>query len=487
MADGRKSGVSFSFTKKASSKYSSKGNALKPDDTKVKEEETDYIHSAEGKELKSVKPEEKPTEKVIPCQTKNRWILPPDAKFVNSLDRQAAEELIKAVSGDDKEEIDNDNVAIPMLMRNALPDVEGYEKNEKLDIALRPQQSTMEDYQEMPVSAFGAAMLRGMGWKKGQAIGGTNKGLAEPIEYIPRSKGLGLGAERRPPTDEMLQGRKRKPGDPSSKNMSGPIKEKDGRVRHFKGVGETVLQETLDYRAGTGVVIEKGPHRDMCGKIVAVDVDTSRITVQLHLSKENITLHQFNARLVDDVEYKTLSRQDVAKENSRRSEKEPKASKRSKGDDQASEKQHSRSKYSKKDKDDGKSKSSSHKDSETPAKCWLYPQTRVRIISRDFKKGKYYNKKVQVVDVVSRDRCVCQTEEGRLLEDVPQSALETIVPKTLDAHVRVVGGQHRGQLGVLLKRDTSKYSAVIQLSLYKNIITVDYDDICEHVGDVNEF
>lgn len=26
--------------------------------------------------------------------------------------------------------------------------------------------------------------------------------------------------------------------------MSGPIKEKDGRVRHFKGVGETVPQET---------------------------------------------------------------------------------------------------------------------------------------------------------------------------------------------------------------------------------------------------
>lgn len=40
---------------------------------------------------------------------------------------------------------------------------------------------------------------------------------------------------------------------------------------------------------------------------------------------------------------------------------------------------------------------------------------------------------------------------------------------------------------MLLKRDTSKYSAVIQLSLDKNIITVDYDDICEHVGDVNEF
>lgn len=40
---------------------------------------------------------------------------------------------------------------------------------------------------------------------------------------------------------------------------------------------------------------------------------------------------------------------------------------------------------------------------------------------------------------------------------------------------------------MLLKRDTSKYSAVIQLVLDKNIITADYDDICEHVGDVNDF
>ena len=43
----------------------------------------------------SIKPEEKPKEKVIPCKTKNRWILPEDAKFVDSLDRQAAEELLK--------------------------------------------------------------------------------------------------------------------------------------------------------------------------------------------------------------------------------------------------------------------------------------------------------------------------------------------------------------------------------------------------------
>ena len=43
----------------------------------------------------SVKPEDKPKEKVIPCLAKNRWILPAEAKFSNSLDREAAEELMK--------------------------------------------------------------------------------------------------------------------------------------------------------------------------------------------------------------------------------------------------------------------------------------------------------------------------------------------------------------------------------------------------------
>ena len=69
-----------------------------------------------------------------------------------------------------------------------------------------------------------------------------------------------------------------------------------------------------------------------------------------------------------------------------------------------SEKQNESSKYSKKYNDSSKSKSSSHNDhsepqkrSEKPAKCWLYPQTRVRIISKDYRKGKYYSKKVEEV------------------------------------------------------------------------------------------
>lgn len=54
MAEERKSGVSFSFSKRkpAIKSYSSEKNALSIDEDKVKDDEKDYIHSAEEKELK---------------------------------------------------------------------------------------------------------------------------------------------------------------------------------------------------------------------------------------------------------------------------------------------------------------------------------------------------------------------------------------------------------------------------------------------------
>ena len=48
--------------------------------------------------------------------------------------------------------------------------------------------------------------------------------LAEPIEYIPRSKGLGLGAERRPPPGGVGPGRRRKPGDETSNKVFRNVK-----------------------------------------------------------------------------------------------------------------------------------------------------------------------------------------------------------------------------------------------------------------------
>jgi hypothetical protein len=41
----------------------------------------------------------------------------------------------------------------------------------KNDMANRPQESGLEDYERVPIEDFGVALLKSMGWKEGQGIG----------------------------------------------------------------------------------------------------------------------------------------------------------------------------------------------------------------------------------------------------------------------------------------------------------------------------
>eukprot|EP01052_Picozoa_sp_SAG31_P026328 SAG31_NODE_2379_length_5836_cov_4.527453_4_plen_131_part_00 len=51
----------------------------------------------------------------------------------------------------------------------------------------------------MPIESFGGALLRGMGWQPGKAIGLNSKGPVVAVEYVPRHQRLGLGATPKPP------------------------------------------------------------------------------------------------------------------------------------------------------------------------------------------------------------------------------------------------------------------------------------------------
>lgn len=66
------------------------------------------------------------------------------------------------------------------------------------DIASAPASATLDDYARVPVEQFGAALLRGMGWKDGEGIG-SQKGKKMPRDTgkVParRANLLGIGAK----------------------------------------------------------------------------------------------------------------------------------------------------------------------------------------------------------------------------------------------------------------------------------------------------
>ncbi|KAH9919831.1 DExH-box splicing factor binding site-domain-containing protein, partial [Fomitopsis serialis] len=80
----------------------------------------------------------------------------------------------------------------------------------KQDVVELPESASLEDYERVPVSQFGAALLRGMGWKEGMAASKKNKGPVDP--YLPQARPalLGIGAKEKEVFDDGSKGKKGK-------------------------------------------------------------------------------------------------------------------------------------------------------------------------------------------------------------------------------------------------------------------------------------
>lgn len=92
-----------------------------------------------------------------------------------------------------------------------------------------PDPSSLEDYARVPVSQFGAALLRGMGWKEGTAASRKpGKGLVQP--YLPEARPalLGIGAKEQEVYDDgsTRKGTKR----PERRYVPVVRKDRDGNV-----------------------------------------------------------------------------------------------------------------------------------------------------------------------------------------------------------------------------------------------------------------
>uniref|UniRef100_A0A3Q2R3Y1 G-patch domain and KOW motifs-containing protein n=1 Tax=Fundulus heteroclitus TaxID=8078 RepID=A0A3Q2R3Y1_FUNHE len=474
--------VSFGFTKKVSKFTPATGGALT---TKA---EKDYLTGIVKNELQSSKPTEKPKELIIPLIQKNRWKgaaqsgegtgkAEAPAQDRDSVESQAVKELIE----DSRRQLElwqngpqperNLNLSIPLLMQNKVP--EGFEDGDRVKVDLRPEPSTEADYESIPVEAYGLAMLKGMGWKKEEGIGLTFKQDVKPIEHQLRPKGLGLGADRSAIKD-LEPGKRQRPPKPGE---------------------ERAKEEELVMAPGGCILVQSGAHKELYGKIEGVDADNARVVVKLAIGGKTVTVSQYGVKLVGRKEYEKYSK-DLSRLSKAHKDKE-KEKERQRLEEKEQRSNSDKVKHQSSERDEGKARKRKQRESsqdreKPPVKearqasappSWLQRDLKVRFIDKAFKAGRYYNSKMRVEDVLTPFTCVCRTEEGRLLDDVKQDMLETIVPKREHDAVMVVLGEHRGQVGRILQRDKDKCRAMVQLDRYEEkLFTLDYDSICHYVG-----
>lgn len=72
------------------------------------------------------------------------------------------------------------------------------------DVASRPDPAGLDEYAAVPVDEFGAALLRGMGWKEGDVVGKRKNQIIKPRDIARRPALLGIGAKEVPGGVEVL-------------------------------------------------------------------------------------------------------------------------------------------------------------------------------------------------------------------------------------------------------------------------------------------
>jgi len=385
-----------------------------------------------------------------------------------TLDELAAEEIIRDALNEGKPD-EGDARTVPLTVQNqieGLEDITDEKERFLYDLASRPDEAGEQEYEDMPIEDFGNAMLRGMGWTPGTAIGLNNKGLVEPIEFVKRAGyRLGLGAT---PKDIPVKKKKYiKPGEsrepaPIMVAAAGP----DGKVRHVKGIGEKLVPLKKGLQQNDLVGIVSGPHEGLYARVVGGSGDDD-LVVRLESSSEDVIVAKSDVSVVD---LSKLSEEHPAYKFMKKERKE-----RERAERENDEK-----------KDKKSSKKSSKSSSEDSSRTWLRPHIMVRVVSKSFENGKYYNKKVRVLDVTGHNECIIQLENGQLVEGVKQRMLETFIPPQ-GARVMVVEGENRGKIGKLMEKTSGDNgTAIVQLMGDLSIESYSLDNIAYYVGSREE-
>ncbi|KAJ3231895.1 hypothetical protein HDU81_003460 [Chytriomyces hyalinus] len=165
---------------------------------------------------------------------------------------------------------------VPILQQNAVPGIQNLtDPKEKYlyDVSLRPDEATIQDFEDVPIEDFGIAMLRGMGYKEDES-----KMKDDFVFNKPRPNLLGLGAE--PPKPPPAGSKDKK-----SKNTWDRDNEKSARSSSSKSVSDT--SKSNPYAPERRVkLLKDGKNHGLVGVIISCKHKKDGIALKIALENK---------------------------------------------------------------------------------------------------------------------------------------------------------------------------------------------------------
>mmetsp|Transcript_89 Transcript_89/g.96 ORF Transcript_89/g.96 Transcript_89/m.96 type:complete len:471 (+) Transcript_89:144-1556(+) len=431
-------------------------------DKEAKENNVDFITTID-ENTKTIEP----PSLVIPL-TKNAWI-------TSKEDAAAVEAILNETSNNNKNDSENKEIKSikPILQSNMIPglmNIENEDDRFKHDVSLRANNIDVksECYVDTKIEDFGAALLRGMGWK------GSLSDESEPNKQ-PRPGRLGLGAQVRPPSPPSLSKNKiKKPGQKDSINH---IKQND----HWKKEAEKKIKDQ-NLKIGDIVWLRDSRYiksdsvtRAYISKLTGIP-GLNRIEVILEgETYEMTTVLKTDAILIEESELKTRpfiynnQHQNKPEKNNIKSENNNKDKKRS-----LSSHEQNKNELDKNDNDDS---SKTSKRSKTSSLSWVIKGCKVRVVSN---KNPYHKQKGIVINIDKDDKndkeriSLKMDSDGEIIKHLKEYELETVIPSIGDM-VMVVKGSYRKYKAEILKKDRDKEEIQIRINGHREYFS--FDDV----------
>ncbi|XP_031118871.1 protein MOS2-like [Ipomoea triloba] len=338
----------------------------------------------------------------------------------------------------------------------------------KEDLMRLPDDNGMDEFTDMPVEGFGAALLKGYGWSEGRGIGRNAKEDVKVREYKRWSAKEGIGFTAELPNDTKVH--KVDGGEKRDKKMNANGKEERGEK---EGKGLFV---------GKNIRIVGGREIGMKGKVVEVK-SGGNMVIRLSSDDREVIVQSSDVAKLGSVEeekcmrkLKELKIKDSNKDSSSVRHRRESRDEVTRDREIREERSRDRRKDSKRSRDESNAKG-------VEQISWLTSHIRVRVISKTLKGGKLYLKKGEVVDVVGPSTCDISMDESReLIQGVNQNQLETALPRR-GGPVLVLCGRHKGVYGSLVERDTEKETGVVRHGDTHELLNVRLEQIAEYTGD----
>jgi G-patch domain len=319
-------------------------------------------------------------------------------------------------------------------------------------ISLKDQSLPEENISQavlVPIESFGQKLLKDMGMGDPKRDIGLDKRPAQPILFVPRPEGMGIGAVSKQELMSMIR-------------RGQEVTDRDLRARHTDhviGIKRAEAPEnpyTCQLIYGENATIIDGKYQGLLGKIVGGDgillsqeqkpatdenltdaeLGEMAIVVQLEINSKNVKL--LRKQVMKGITPIQGNGQDAREIEEKKRKK--------------------------------------HK--------WVRAGLVCRIISKKYRQGKYMDELGQVIDVPDCYTVSFQTQSQELLEDLEEKHLETVMP-LIGEKVMILKTDNVGMIGVLNERKKKENKVTIKIRLDDG--GVDYlhmtqEDCCAIVG-----